>query len=191
MTRFWWVRHAPTHSKAMVGWSDVPADLSDTVRLERISAFMPSRALIVSSDLVRASMTAAAVAGDRRRLPDDTGLREFHFGEWESRLHSEIAAAEPELLASYLGSPGDVRPPGGETWNEAAARVSRSIDRLVARFSGAEIIIVSHFGAILTQVQRALGITASEACSRRIENLSVTRIDWKDGWKVRWINHLP
>ena len=50
MTQFWWVRHAPTHSKAMVGWSDIPADLSDTAWLERISAFLPQRALLVSSE---------------------------------------------------------------------------------------------------------------------------------------------
>ena len=32
----WWVRHGPTHRKEMVGWSDVPADLSDTAALARL-----------------------------------------------------------------------------------------------------------------------------------------------------------
>jgi alpha-ribazole phosphatase len=36
MTRFWLVRHGPTHAKAMVGWSDLPADLSDTAALSRV-----------------------------------------------------------------------------------------------------------------------------------------------------------
>ncbi len=191
MTRFWWVRHAPTHSRAMVGWSDIPADLSNAALLERVSAFLPDQALIVSSDLIRASRTADAIAGDRLRLPNDSDLRELHFGEWELKLHSEISASDPKLLADFLNSPGDVRPPGGETWNEAAARVSRCVDRLAEEHPGSDIIAVSHFGAILTQVQRALGISAGEACSRRIENLSVTRTTWNHVWKTSLINHLP
>ena len=33
--RLWWVRHGPTHEKAMTGWRDVPADLSDTAAIAR------------------------------------------------------------------------------------------------------------------------------------------------------------
>ncbi|HHL22744.1 MAG TPA: histidine phosphatase family protein, partial [Aliiroseovarius sp.] len=29
MISWWWLRHGPTHAKGLVGWSDVPADLSD------------------------------------------------------------------------------------------------------------------------------------------------------------------
>jgi len=29
MTTLWLVRHGPTHAKAMIGWTDLPADLSD------------------------------------------------------------------------------------------------------------------------------------------------------------------
>ncbi|MEO0677999.1 MAG: histidine phosphatase family protein, partial [Pseudomonadota bacterium] len=46
MTTFWWVRHGPTHEKAFTGWRDVPADLSDTAALQRLSAFLPSDAPI-------------------------------------------------------------------------------------------------------------------------------------------------
>jgi alpha-ribazole phosphatase len=44
---------------------------------------------------------------------------------------------------------------------------------------------------ILTQVQRALQIPASQALAYRIDNLSVTRLDW-DGsrWHAALINHL-
>ena len=140
---------------------------------------------------MRASATADAITGDRCRLPDESGLRELHFGEWELKCHSEINAADPKLLTAYLNSPGNVCPPGGESWNDAAARVSHSIDRIQAEHSGADIIIVSHFGAILTQVQRALGISPKQAWSHRIENLSVTRIIRDDEWKVCSINQHP
>ena len=69
MTRLYLVRHGPTHLRAMVGWSDPPADLSDTAALARLSDYLPSEALVVSSDLLRAITTADAIQHQRRRLP--------------------------------------------------------------------------------------------------------------------------
>lgn len=191
MTRFWWVRHGPTHAKSMVGWSDLPADLSDTAQIARLSSCLPRDAVVISSDLLRASATADAIGGPRRRLPHDPDLRELNFGEWELRRFDEIEAQDPDRIRAYWEQPGDVRAPGGETWNEAAARVTGATDRLIASHPGADIIVVAHFGAILTQVQRALAIDARDAFSNRIDNLSVTRIDFDGGWHVRRINHLP
>ncbi|MEN8741466.1 MAG: histidine phosphatase family protein, partial [Phaeobacter gallaeciensis] len=65
MTRLFLVRHGPTHAKSMVGWSDLPADLSDSAALHRLSAALPEDALVVSSDLSRAADTASAIQGDR------------------------------------------------------------------------------------------------------------------------------
>ncbi|MGL6209472.1 MAG: histidine phosphatase family protein, partial [Paracoccaceae bacterium] len=58
MTRFFWVRHGPTHAKTMVGWTDLPADLSDTAALDRLKATLPQGAVTISSDLIRATATA-------------------------------------------------------------------------------------------------------------------------------------
>ena len=54
--------------KAFVGWRDVPADLSDGAALARLDAALPRPALLVSSDLVRASATADMLAAGRDRL---------------------------------------------------------------------------------------------------------------------------
>jgi len=191
MTSFWWVRHGPTHARAMVGWSDLPADLSDDAALVRLSAYLPQQALLISSDLTRCIATADAIAGGRRRLPHDRELREIHFGEWELRHYAEIEAEDPRRVRAFWDEPGDVRPPGGETWNEVAARVSRATDRLIAAHPGADIVVVAHFGAILTQVQRALGIAACDVLSNRVDNLSVTQLTYDGGWSVGPINHCP
>ena len=47
VTRFWWVRHGPTHEKAFVGWRDVPADLSDHAAIARLDAHLPQGAVLV------------------------------------------------------------------------------------------------------------------------------------------------
>lgn len=190
MTRFWWVRHGPTHAKGMVGWSDLPADLSDAAQIARLAAYLPAKAAVISSDLIRASATADAIVAGRTRLPHDAGLREINFGAWEMLPHAQIEAQDPELIRAFMEQPGDVRAPGGETWNEAAHRVSNAVDKLT-RMQESEIVVVAHFGTILTQVQRALAIPAYDAFANRIDNLSVTRIRLDRTWTIEQINHIP
>jgi len=189
MTRLWLVRHGPTHAKAMVGWSDIPADLSDTAALGRLRTYLPD-APVVSSDLIRAVATADALA-PKVRLPHDPGLREINFGAWELRNFTQVEAEDPQTIRAYWETPGDVAPPQGESWNMVRGRVDRAIDRYLA--PGHEnLIIVAHFGAILTQVQRTLRITGYQAFGHRIDNLSVTDIKTgPSGWQIGRINHLP
>ncbi|MGR3614754.1 MAG: histidine phosphatase family protein [Paracoccaceae bacterium] len=192
MTRLFLVRHGPTHAKCMVGWSDLPADLSDTAQLERLSAYLPEDAVVISSDLIRAADTATAIQKNRKRLSHDPNLREINFGTWELRRWAEIDAKDPQRIRAYWETPGEVRPPDGESWNEVCNRVNSAVDQLISDHSGKAIIIVGHFGMILTQIQRAEMLTAEEAFSHRIDNLAVTEISAsKTGWDVGLINHLP
>ncbi len=190
MTRVFWVRHGPTHAKSMVGWSDIPADLSDTSRLERLRAHLPQDAVVVSSDLVRASATADAIAGPRLRLPHDKDLREIHFGEWELQAFDKIP--DQNHLRAFWDTPGDIRPPGGESWHEVTTRVNAAIQRVLNQHPGRDIIAVAHFGAILTQVQQALRVSAYEAFGHRIDNLSVTELHRRENrWQALSINQIP
>jgi len=191
MTRLWLVRHGPTHAKTMVGWSDLPADLSDTAQIERLANYLPNDAPVISSDLIRATATADAIQQNRPRLPHDPALREIHFGDWELQDFASIEAQDPTRIRAFWEQPGDVRAPKGETWNDIAARVSTAVDRLIAQHP-TDLIIVAHFGAILTQVQRAENLSAYNTLSHRIDNLSVTQLTCgESGWQTGVINHLP
>ena len=192
MTRLHLVRHGPTHARTMAGWSDLPADLSDTGAIARLSAHLPASAVVISSDLVRAADTATAIQGNRPRLPHHADLREINFGTWEMRAFTDIEAENPELCFAYWDNPGEIRPPNGESWNQVRARVDAVVDTLVAAHTGLDLIVVAHCGAILTQVQRALDIDTQEAFSHRIDNLSVTEVTHHgDRWSVDRINHRP
>lgn len=194
MTTWHWVRHGPTHEKAFVGWRDVPADLSDHAHLARLNAHLPQDALLISSDLIRASATADALhSPSRTRLPHAVDLREIHFGEWDGLHFHEVAARDPVLSRAYWERPGDVSPPGGESWNDTARRVNQAVDAISAAHPGRQIIAVAHFGVILTQVQRALNLSAYEAFAHKIDNLSVTSLQrGPEGWRQAGaINHLP
>lgn len=98
-------------------------------------------------------------------------MREIHFGQWEQRSFAEVEAEAPALIRAFWDQPGETRP-GGESWNELAARTRVALDRLHG--AAPEIIVVAHFGPILAALQRAAGITALESFAHRIDNLSVT-----------------
>ena len=172
----------------MVGWSDIPADLSDTAAIARLRDYLPD-APVVSSDLIRATATADALGRDRR-LPHDPALREINFGAWELRTFREVEAEDPTTIRAYWDTPGHIAPPGGESWNAVRRRVDDAIDGYLTA-GHPDLIIVAHFGMILTQVQRALGIGAYAAFGHKIDNLSVTDLHYDGGWTVGRINHVP
>ncbi len=190
-TRWWWVRHGPTHQKAFTGWRDVPADLSDQAAIARLAEYLPACALVVSSDLIRASATADAIAGPRQRLPHEPDFREIHLGDWDGKLFPQVAKEYPDLSRAYWETPGDITAPGGESWNETATRASRLADRMTAENAGQDIIAVAHMGVILTQLQRALGQTPAQALGQKIDNLSVTCLVFSGSWRAEVINHRP
>lgn len=187
MTRFWLVRHGPTHAKAMIGWTDLPADLSDSAALQRLSAHLPAGAPVISSDLSRAIVTADAL-GPRPRLPHDPALREIHFGQWERRGFAEVEAEDPALIRAFWEAPGDIRAPGGESWNDLTSRTWDALDRLHGQ--AADLIVVAHFGPILAALQRAGGMTAAQVFAQKIDNLSVTCLTL-DPLAVQSVNHRP
>lgn len=195
MTRFWWIRHGPTHARGFVGRTDLPADLSDTATLDWLDARLPREAVVVASDLRRASETASAIARGRRRLADDPRLREFDFGQWEGLDWRSVEARDPELARAFWTDPGDLAPPGGESWNAAAARVEAAVQELAHDHAGGDVAVVAHFGVILTQVAIALGQPPRAVLGHRVENLSLTRIDIAPGQtperRVIFISELP
>ena len=192
-TNFWFVRHGPTRATGAIGWTDLDADLSDAARLSALSTALPKDAVILSSDLTRASKTADAIADGRQRLSHDARFREIHFGAWEGRDFEEIGAKEPELLQAYWDTPGDVSPPGGESWNDLTTRVSNGLMDMTGS-THKNIICVAHFGVILAAISFARAISAGAIMGFKIDPLSVTHLEHlpkSDAWRIHRVNHIP
>lgn len=166
------------------------ADLSDAAQIERLNRYLPTDALLVSSDLIRSIATADVLGDGRARLPHAPDIREINFGDWDGMGFEDVAARDPVLSREYWENPGDVAAPNGESWNQAAARVDRFVADVNAKHDGRDIIAVAHFGVILTRVQQAAGITAQQALGHAIGNFSVTRLIWDGIWDVGEIGHL-
>ena len=175
-TRFWFVRHGPTHAKAAIGWTDLPADLSDRRTVDALKSALPDTGVVVSSDLIRAIATADALLGSQTRLDHDADLREIHFGDWEGHSFDVISARDPDLLQQYWENPGEVAPPNGESWHMLTTRVQKSLQRLARNHANSDIICVVHFGVILAALGSARGLDPAAVMGFKIDPLSLTRM---------------
>lgn len=188
--RWWWVRHAPTHARAAIGWTDLAPDLSDTAALDRLSGALPP-APVISSDLARARLTAERLARGRARLADEPAFRELHFGAWEGLSFDAIAASHPVDYAAFWADPGPARATGGEGFDDLAARVDAAVQRVNRASAVGDVIVVAHAGAIQAALALAAGLSARQALAFRIDPLSVTRLDWlgdASAWRIEGVN---
>ncbi len=177
---YFWIRHGPTNVSGLNGWTDVAVDLSDTKNLTWLNDALPLDALVIASDLQRASQTADAIQGPRIRLPDEKDLRELHFGEWEGKTPQEVAEIDQVLSIEFWEKPGDIKAPGGESWNDLCHRVGKVVDNLSRKYPDKNLVLVAHYAVILTQIQRALGVPSMQVMHRKISNLSLTKITRTD-----------
>ncbi|MFH8367469.1 bifunctional RNase H/acid phosphatase [Streptomyces sp. NPDC018031] len=113
---------------------------------------------IVSSPLRRCRETAEAAAarlGLDVRIED--GLRETDFGAWEGLTFAEVRERYPADLDAWLKSAKAAPTGGGESFATVARRVGLARDKLIARYAGRTVLVVSHVTPVKTLVRLALG----------------------------------
>ncbi|WP_329177580.1 bifunctional RNase H/acid phosphatase [Streptomyces decoyicus] len=113
---------------------------------------------IVSSPLRRCQETAGAVA-DRLGLEVriEEGLRETDFGAWEGLTFAEVQERYPDDLDAWLGSAKVAPTGGGESFATVSRRVAVARDKLLARYAGKTVLLVTHVTPVKTLVRLALG----------------------------------
>lgn len=155
-------RHGETDYNAdrrMQGQLDsrlTPLGLAQARRATPVLArFAPQ--VLVTSDLRRASDTAAVLAG-RLALPmaTDKRLRETHLGQWQGLTHTEVDARWPGARIVWRADP-EWAPPGGETRVEVAARAGAVVAELDAGTAETAVLCV-HGGVIAGLSASLLGL---------------------------------
>ena len=139
-------------------------------------------AAIYSSDLQRSRETAQIVAAPHALdVVSLAELREVDVGEWSGLTRDEIEARWPGAAATWRDEGHGWRE--GESYEEMAARVVASIDRLAREHDGDQILYVGHGGTIRGLLAHAHGIsyTAYRRLHPSIANCSVHRIAIRNG----------
>ncbi|GAB4583029.1 hypothetical protein Ntsu_08610 [Nocardia sp. IFM 10818] len=150
----------------------------------------PVRA-VVSSPLRRCRETAAAAA---RRLGlevlIDDGLREADFGGWEGLTFAEVREKCPGAFAAWLTSPASIPGGTGESFESVAHRVALSRDKLLARYAGETVLVVSHVTPVRQLIRLALGAPPESLfrLDTAAASLSAVAYDGAGNAAVRFLN---
>jgi ribonuclease H / adenosylcobalamin/alpha-ribazole phosphatase len=154
---------ALTPSKRFSGSGGTDPGLSAAGRrqAEAVAEVLAARGTVqavVSSPLRRCRETAAVVA-DRLGLEirTDDGLREADFGAWEGLTFAEVEERYPQDLNAWLGSVRVAPTGGGESFAAVTRRVAPARDKILARYAGRTVLLVTHVTPVKTLVRLALG----------------------------------
>ncbi|OMP68167.1 histidine phosphatase family protein [Domibacillus epiphyticus] len=141
-------RHGVTSAnvkKQFCGWTDVNVTEEGFKALRKMT--VPDYEWIVSSDLTRCVETAAVYwdqAPQKRK-----GFREFHFGDWEGKTHTELE--HMPVYKDWLNDPFTVQAPGGDSYSSFAKRVEEAFQSVLLEMEEQHIqrtAIVTHSGVI-------------------------------------------
>ena len=142
-------RHGETDynvERRFQGQSDVPLNALGRRQAAEAARYLATLrpSAIFSSDLLRASVTADALArltGLPVRLDKD--LRERYGGVWEGLSSAEIEERYPEERKAWA-------PPGGESVEAVIERTSAALSRIADGLPGGSLAVVVSHGAALS-----------------------------------------
>ncbi len=185
MSRLLLVRHGQTAWNALgklQGHTDIVLDEIGRGQARALVATVRERAItaVWSSDLARARETGEIIASALGLPPPsiDNELRERRFGVFEGLTRDECAAQFPEAWKAWLDRTGT--PQGAETREVVLARMTRALNRVVARTHGT-VLVVTHGGVMRTWLMEHLGATVGP-----IMNGSLHAVD-HDGVRFRLV----
>ena len=146
----------------MTGW--LPGRLSPLGRTQAEELGARRRGTVdavFSSDLGRAVETARIAFDDTVPVFLDWRLRECDYGELNGTPVQRL--------------PVDERYPGGESWREAVARVTRFLDELAATRDGERVCVIGHVATRWAFDHRVRGVP--------LEQLWDEDFAWQPGWE--------
>jgi alpha-ribazole phosphatase len=127
---------------------------------------------IYSSDLCRATQTAAAIAPAQV----DPRLRELSFGSWEGLTAAQIGDKYPQSLSAWIGDPLNAAPHGGESLHQLGQRLQSFLQEL-ERAHDRTVLLIAHGGSLRAIICLALGLPLTAYWRFRLDPTSVSELE--------------
>ncbi len=190
------VRHGRTAYNAqglLQGRVDNPLDAvgeqQAAVLGDHIAPLLDGQAVIMSSPLLRARSTAAALAERTGiEIVIDERWIELSYGVYDGVPQGEVPA---DVWARWRDDP-HFAPDQGETLAQVQKRVSQACEELLESLQGRTAVIVSHVSPIKSAVAWALGVDVGVSWRTHLDTASMTRITLTSrGPVLRSFNELP
>ncbi len=142
------LRHGDTGQRSYRGQLDDPLSELGWMQL-RDATHGGQWDIIVTSSMQRCAAFANELASALQvPIQVDTRLVEYHFGDWQGVPIETLAEEQADALGRFWSDPVRYPPPGGETFEMFAARLSAALDDVVAQYADARVLVVTHGGAI-------------------------------------------
>lgn len=148
---------------------------------EWLAPIAPTIDALVSSP-VRRTHESAEILGELlgKEVDTEPGVAEMEFGTWDGLTFVEVSEKYPDELSEWLGNL-DYAPGGGESFRTVQARVLEGRDRILEKYAGRTVVVVSHVTPIKTLVADALGAPLESLYRMELSPASVTVISYFDG----------
>jgi probable phosphoglycerate mutase len=186
MKRLILVRHGETDWNAenrLQGQQDVPLNEIGIHQADDIARALADESLdvIYTSDLIRASETAARIAARHGLTPvPDVRLRQSAKGRWEGLTWGEIAERYPADLERWRRDQTYL-PPGGETTAHYLARLRDFFEYVQRAHPDQTVVAVSHGHVSRMLICRALGLDFALAGLFTIGNAALVDLSLTNG----------
>ena len=129
----------------MKGCLDMPLSECGREQVERIAAELADLELdqILSAPCESAVETANRLAQGRGiKVKQIDCFRNLDHGLWHGKLIEEVRRMQPKVYKQGQESPQNLCPPGGETIEQAKARVTKALRKITNRSNGDVIALV-------------------------------------------------
>ena len=169
------LRHGQTAANAaslLQGRIDLPLDDVGREQARRSGEFirdMYGDVVVMSSPLVRARETAAAITDD---VHIDERFIELDYGDWDG---VSMSVVDQVKWRQWRDDPS-FRPPNGETLRELDARVHPALEEVAEIAREKNLVIVSHVSPIKSAVAWAMGVGPDTSWRMHLERASMCRI---------------
>jgi broad specificity phosphatase PhoE len=190
-------RHGNTDWNAghrVQGQADVPLnELGHQQAVDAAGLLVKFRpAAIVTSDLRRATQTAAALGAlTGLSAEPDPRLRERYFGEWQGLTMPEVAASRPEEYARWTAGADDIGG-GVETLDDLGKRVADALQAAGELAPpGGTVVVATHGAAARQGIGHLLGWPREQLRTlRALQNCHWVELthDAARGWQVAAYN---
>ncbi|WP_433167654.1 bifunctional RNase H/acid phosphatase [Kribbella sp. CA-247076] len=185
-TQLIFLRHGETPHTVEKRFSGSGGDnpgLSDTGRAqahaaaEYLARIGGVDALVVSP--MRRTRETAEIVGAGLGLEPivDEGWVEVAFGDWDGHTFAEVQQKWPDALNAWLESTA-VAPPGGESFDASARRARSARDKLLAKYPGKTVVVVTHVTPIKLMVRSVLQAPMASLFRMELRPATVTEIHW-------------
>jgi len=134
---------------------------------------------VVVTSPVRRTRESAEILAERLGVGwvEEPGLAEMEFGTWDGLTFEEVQDKRPDEIEAWVGSL-DVAPGGGESFREVEKRVLDALSRVLERYAGETVVVVTHVTPIKILVAHAIDAPLSAVFRMELSTASVSVVSF-------------